>query len=90
MSMAPDDRAWTVSYRKEDGMWFADFMFVDLEHDGFMVSMFVHCDNQYELRFHNGGSAYFMMSSTEMDLFNFCVEEAHEQLIALNKTCEAA
>jgi len=73
MTLAPDERAWEVSYKKVDGMWFADFMFVDL--DRIMVSMFVHCDGKFELRFNTKGSGYFMMAEAEMRLLNCCVEE---------------
>ena len=85
MTLAPDERAWEVSYKKVDGMWFADFMFVDLEYDGFMVSMFVHCDGKFELRFNTNGSGYFMMGEAEMRLLNCCVEEAQETLILLEE-----
>lgn len=85
MALAPDDSAWSVSYKKVDGMWFAEFMFVDLEHDGFIVSMFVHADGNYELRFNNEGSRCFYMGPSELDLLNWCVDEAQEQLIKLEE-----
>ena len=55
MALAPDERAWEVSYKKVEDMWYAEFMFVDLEYDGFMVKMFLDGCGGYELRFDTNG-----------------------------------
>lgn len=83
MTLAPDNRAWKVSYKQVEELWFAEFMLVDLEYDGFMVSMFINCDGQYELTFHSKGSEYFKLGPRELQLLNRCVKKAHKELMLL-------
>ncbi len=86
MTLAPDNRAWKVSYKQVEELWFAEFMIVDLEYDGLMASMFINCDGQYELTFHSKGSQYFILGPQEFQALNLCVEEAYEELMLLGDT----
>lgn len=90
MALAPDERAWEVSYKKVEDMWYAEFMFVDLEYDGFMVKMFLDGCGGYELRFDTNGCEYFMMADGELSLLCTCADEAFEGLLELEKLEEAA
>lgn len=83
MTLAPDSRAWDVTYEKKDDTWYANFMFVDLEFDGFMVSMHLDYDRQVEIRFHSKGSEYILLHEALMELFYECVTLAKVELLEL-------
>jgi len=85
MTLETDNRAWNVNYVKEDGMWFANFIFVDLEDDEFRVTMYVIGDDDYDLTFYSDKSSYFKMGEYELVKLNLCVAEAQEQLIKLEE-----
>ena len=88
MALAPNNKAWKAEYYTEDGYWYANFMLVDIEYDGFMVTMTSTGESDYELTIHTNGSKYIMLGASEMNSLHTLAKKTHLELRRLEEAWE--